>query len=74
MRASSSAICGGEPRRRVADDAAADRLALDALHRERLAPAELAEVRDGPRHADAGRVRGLEHVELVLERERVRRG
>src|SRR5437870_2285407 len=58
-----------EARRWVSDDAAPDRLALDQLHREGLAAAELAEVRDRPRHLDTAAGSGLEHQELVLERE-----
>src|SRR5437764_9780011 len=60
-----------QARRRIADEPAPDRLALDPLHGERLAAADLAEVHDGPRRADAGGDGRLEHVELLLERERV---
>src|SRR5512132_701131 len=60
---------GAEAFGRVADDAPADGLALHELHRERLAAAELAQVSDGPGHLDAGLERGLEHLELVLQRE-----
>ena len=59
-----------EPRMRAPDDAAADRLAVDALHHERLAAFHLAEVGDRLRHLDAGFVGGAQHLELVLERQR----
>src|SRR5512132_3021172 len=58
-----------EARRWITHDAPADGLALHELHRERLAAAELAQVGDGPGHLDAGLERGLEHLELVLQRE-----
>src|SRR5215211_3566257 len=60
-----------EPRRWIADDSPADGLAVDELHRERLAAAELREVRDGPRHLDARLERRLEDVKLVRQRKRV---
>ena len=59
-----------ESRRRVLDDPAADRLALDPLHHERLAALDLAEVRDRLGHLHARLVRGAQHLELVLERQR----
>ena len=43
----------------------------DALHRERLVPVDVAEVLDGARRGDACGDRGLEHLELLLERQRV---
>ena len=55
----------------LADDAAPDRLALQPLHHERLAPVDVLDVRDGPRHLDAGLVRRLQDLELVPQRERV---
>ena len=49
--ASSSAICSGScSGTGRADDAASDRLALQPLHHERLAPVEVLDVRDRPRH------------------------
>jgi hypothetical protein len=55
----------------LADDAAADRLALQPLHHERLAPCEVRDVLERLRHLHAGAVRSLEDRELVRERERV---
>ena len=59
-----------EARRRALDDPAADRLAVDPLHHERLAAFDLAQVGDRLGHLDARLVRGAKHLELVLERER----
>src|SRR3954468_6652576 len=56
---------------RPADDAAPDLLALQPLHDERLAPLQVRDVRDRPRHSHARLVRGLQHLELVPQRERV---
>ena len=61
----------GQPRRRIPDEPAADRLALDAFHCEGFAAADLAEVRNGPRRADTRCDRSVEHLELLLECERV---
>ena len=52
-------------------DAPPDRLAVDPLHDERLAAVEVGDVADRPRHLHARLVRGLDHGELVGERERV---
>ena len=60
-----------QARRRIAHEPATDRLALDELHRERLVPVDVAQVRDRPRRANARGDRRLEHVELLLERQRV---
>ena len=59
-----------ESRRRLLDDPAADRLALDPLHHECLTPFDLAEVGNRLGHLDAGLVRGAQHLELVLEGQR----
>ena len=48
-----------------------DRLALEPLHHERLAPGEIGDVAVRARRLHARLVRRLEHRELVLERERV---
>src|SRR5215211_3007292 len=60
-----------QARRRVPHEPASDRLALDALHRERLVTADFAQVEDRPRRANARGDGRLEHVELLLERQRV---
>ena len=57
--------------RRIAHEPASDRLAFDELHRERLPPVDVTEVRDRPRRAHACGDGGLEHAELLLERQRV---
>ena len=59
-----------ESRRGLLDDPPADRLALDPLHHERLAAFDLAEVSDRLRHFHSRLVRRLQHLELVLERQR----
>ena len=60
-----------EARWRRPDDPAADRLALHALHGERLAAAEEAEVGDRSRHLHPGLGCRAEHLELLLERQRL---
>jgi len=52
-------------------DAAADRVAFEPLHHERLASLEIGDVAVWPRHLHAGLVCGFDHGELVRERERV---
>src|SRR5207247_2104893 len=52
-------------------DPAPDRVALQALHHERLAAGEIGDVPVRLRHLDSRRVRRLEHRELVGQRERV---
>ena len=59
-----------EPRRRALDDPAADRLAVDPLHHERLAAFDVAEVGDRLRDLHPGLVRRPQHLELVLEGQR----
>ena len=53
------------------DDAASDRLSLQPLHHERLAAVEVFDVGDRPRHGHPCLVRGLQHLELVPQREGV---
>ncbi len=60
-----------EAGRRRLDDAPADRLAVNALHRERLAAVDLAEVGDRLGCAHAGLARGDDHLVLVAQGERV---
>src|SRR5262245_7952176 len=61
-----------ELRRRLPHDPPPDRLTLDQLHRERLVAAELAQVCDRVRDLDARALRRLQHLELLLERQRCR--
>ena len=56
---------------RLLHDPPPDRLAVEPLHDERLAPGEVGDVAVRPRHLHPRLVRGPEHLELVLERERV---
>ena len=60
-----------EAGRRVADDPAADRLALDALHRERFPAVDLAEVGERLGNTDACLAGCDEHLELVSQRKGV---